>query len=98
MELHHMDVSSAYLNGDLEEDIYMAQPEGFVEPGKEHLVCRLKKSLYGLKQSPRQWYQKLHETFTSMSFKRCPSDNSIWVSPKATIKIIIPAHFHHFTL
>ena len=52
MELHHMDVSSAFLNGDLEEDIYMAQPEGFVEPGQEHLVCCLKKSLYGLKQSP----------------------------------------------
>src|SRR5258708_15004456 len=49
MELHHMDVSSAFLNGDLEEDIYMAQPEGFVEPGQEHLVCHLKKSLYGLK-------------------------------------------------
>ncbi len=52
MELHHMDVSLAFLNGDLEEDIYMAQPEGFVEPGQEHLVCHLKKSLYGLKQSP----------------------------------------------
>ena len=49
LEVHHMDVSSAFLNGDLEEDIYMVQPEGFVEPGKEHLVCRLKKSLYGLK-------------------------------------------------
>ena len=57
LELHHMDVSSAFLNGDLDEEIYMSQPEGFVQPGQEHLVCRLRKSLYGLKQSPRQWYQ-----------------------------------------
>src|ERR1700730_3677369 len=54
MEVHTMDVSSAFLNGDLDEEIYMAQPEGFAAPGQEHLVCRLKKSLYGLKQSPRQ--------------------------------------------
>ena len=98
MELHHMDVSSAFLNGDLEEDIYMAQPEGFVEPGQEHLVCRLKKSLYGLKQSPRQWYQKLHETFTSMGFKRCPSDNSIWVWAKDKVKVIIPVYVDDLTL
>ena len=98
MELHHMDVSSAFLNGDLEEDIYMAQPEGFVDPGQEHLVCHLKKSLYGLKQSPRQWYQKLHETFTSMGFKRCPSDNSIWVWAKDKVKVIIPVYVDDLTL
>ena len=98
MELHHMDVSSAFLNGDLEEDIYMAQPEGFVEPGQEHLVCHLKKSLYGLKQSPRQWYQKLHETFTSIGFKQCPSDNSIWVWAKDKVKIIIPVYVDDLTL
>ena len=64
LELDSM-VSSAFLNGDLEEEIYMSQPEGFVVPGKEHLVC-LKKLLYGLKQSPRQWYAKLNDMFMKL--------------------------------
>ena len=49
-------MKTTFLHGNLEEEIYMVQLEGFKEPGKEKLVCRLKKSLYGLKQSPRQWY------------------------------------------
>lgn len=55
-----LDVKTAFLHGDLEEDIYMEKPEGVKVKGKEHLVCRLKKSLYGLKQAPRQWYKKLN--------------------------------------
>jgi len=49
-----MDVVTAFLNG-LEEEIYMEQPDGYIQPGQEHLVCKLQKSLYGLKQSPRCW-------------------------------------------
>jgi hypothetical protein len=49
-----MDVKTAFLNGDLEEEIYMAQPEGCVAPGQEKKVCKLLKSLYGLKQAPKQ--------------------------------------------
>jgi len=51
-----MDVKTTFLHEDLEEEIYMKQPEGFVVKGKKELVCKLKKSLYGLKQSPRMWY------------------------------------------
>jgi len=60
--LEQLDVETTFLHGELEEDIYMAQPDGLQVPGKEEYVCRLKKSLYGLKQSPRQWYRGLTPT------------------------------------
>ena len=61
LELEQLDVKTTFLHGDLDEDIYMSQPAGFSAMGeKSHLVCRLKKSLYGLKEAPRMWYQKFH--------------------------------------
>jgi ATP-binding cassette subfamily B (MDR/TAP) protein 1 len=57
LHLEQLDVKTAFLHGELEEDIYMQQPEGFAIQGKENQVCKLKKSLYSLKQAPRQWYQ-----------------------------------------
>ena len=54
LQIHQMDVKTAFLNGELEEEIYMEQPEGFIVPGQENKVCRLVKSLYGLKQAPKQ--------------------------------------------
>lgn len=56
MQLEHIDVKTAFLHGDLEETILMQQPCDFEVQSKENWVCRLKKSLYGLKQSPKQWY------------------------------------------
>ena len=68
MLIHQMDVVTAFLNGELSEEIYMQQPDGYVIPGKEHLVCKLKKSLYGLKQSPRCWYNAFHMYVESIGF------------------------------
>ena len=68
LKLHQLDVTAAFLNGYLEEEVYMKQPEGFVVEGKEHLVCKLKHSLYGLKQSPRCWNYVLDSHLKSMGF------------------------------
>jgi len=61
-EVENMDVKTTFLHGDLEEEIYMKQLEGFMVKGKKELVCKLKNSLYGLKQSTWMWYQKF-DTF-----------------------------------
>ena len=64
----------SFLHGDLDEEIYMAQPQGFEVKGKENLVCRLHKSLYGLKQAPRKWYLKLNSFMHEYGYNRCHSD------------------------
>ena len=78
-ELHQMDVSTAFLHGELTEEVYMRQPEGFVELGKERLVCHLKRSIYGLKQSPRCWNHALDNRLKEMGFKQTPSDPCLYV-------------------
>jgi hypothetical protein len=79
MALEQMDVKTTFLHGDLEEQIYMEQPEGFSQPGHEHLVCKLKKSLYGLKQSPRQWYKRFDSYMIKIGYKRCEYDCCVYV-------------------
>lgn len=73
-EVHHMDVKSAFLNGDLEEEVYVQQPAGFVVANKEHKVLKLMKALYGLHQAPRAWNAKLDSTLLSLGFRRSPSE------------------------
>ncbi|KZV46385.1 hypothetical protein F511_16024 [Dorcoceras hygrometricum] len=74
LHLEQLDVKTVFLHGDLEEEIYMLQPEGFAEIGKENLVCRLKKSLYGLKQTPRCWYKRLDSYIVSLGYNRLSAD------------------------
>ena len=69
--IHQLDVLTAFLNGILKEDVYMLQPPGFITAGAEHLVCKPHKSLYGLKQSPRAWYARLHAAL--LAWKRLQS-------------------------
>jgi hypothetical protein len=66
--IHQMDVKTAFLNGELEEEIYMTQPDRFVVKDQEDNVCKLMKSLYGLKQAPKQWYEKFDVTLISAGF------------------------------
>ena len=74
LKMHQLDVTTAFLNGELEEEVYVKQPKGFVVEGQEHLVCKLKRSLYGLKQSPKCWNLTLHTQLMEMGFKQTSSD------------------------
>ena len=78
-EIHQMDVKTAFLNGELEETVYMKQPPGITEKGKEDWVCKLNKSLYGLKQSPRQWNCKFDASLKEMGFKQSIKDPCLYV-------------------
>ena len=78
LHLEQLDVKTAFLHGDLEEEIYMQQPQGYEVKGKENLVCRLKKSLYGLKQAPRQWYLKFDKFMIEQGYDRCHSDHYVY--------------------
>ncbi|GJZ96800.1 putative reverse transcriptase domain-containing protein [Tanacetum coccineum] len=84
-----MDVKTAFLNGDLEEEIYMNQPEGFIAPGQEGKVCRLVKSLYGLKQAPKQWHQKFDHTMLESGFKINECDKCVYVKDTSAGYVIL---------
>lgn len=89
LEIHQMDVKTAFLNGELEEEIYMEQPEGFVAPGNEKKVCRLVKSLYGLKQAPKQWHEKFDKTMLSNGFKINECDKCVYIKNAPNEYVII---------
>ncbi|GJV87316.1 zinc finger, CCHC-type containing protein [Tanacetum coccineum] len=72
-----MDVKTAFLNGELEEEVYMNQPQGFIMPGNENKVCKLIKSLYGLKQTPKQWHQKFDEVVLSNGYLLNQADKCV---------------------
>ena len=82
LELHQMDVKTAFLNGDLEKNVYMAQPKGFIVEGKERMGCRLKKSIYRLKQASRQWYLKFDSTIRKFGFQENIEDNCVYAKFK----------------
>ena len=77
-QVHHMDVKSAFLNGDLLEEVYVQQPAGFVDGNNSSKVLKLKKALYGLRQAPRAWNAKLDETMRSIGFEQCPLEHALY--------------------
>lgn len=88
MFIHQMDVVTAFLNGKLDQELYMEQPEGYVKPGEEHLVCKLNKSLYGLKQSPRCWNMELRSYLESIGFMQSASDPCVFVRSTRELSIL----------
>lgn len=88
LHVHQMDVVTAFLNGHLEEEIYMEQPEGYIKPGQEHLVCKLKRSIYGLKQSPRCWSKAFTKFMKDIGFKQSTSDPCVFVRSRQDLEIL----------
>jgi len=86
--LHQMDMSAAFLYGELSEEVYMRQPEGFIEPGKENLICRLKCSIYGLKQSPCCRNHQLRE----MGFTQTACGPCLYMSKSAAEMFIVAVY------
>jgi len=78
LELHQMDVKMAFLNGDIDETIYMVQPENFVSGDPKNMVCKLTKSIYGLKQASRQLYHKFHQVILSFGFEMNLVDDCVY--------------------
>lgn len=79
LELEQMDVKTAYLNGTIDYDIYMKQPQGHEVKGKENLVCKLEKSLYGLKQAGRTWYERINSELERMKFTRLQTEHCTYI-------------------
>ena len=84
-----MDVKSDFLNGDLQEEVYMTQPLGFEIEWKEHKVCKLIKALYGLKQAPWAWYAKMDEYLKKVGFQRSESDDTLYVRQQGEYLVIL---------
>eukprot|EP00253_Pinus_taeda_P028518 PITA_28518 len=87
-EVHQMDVKSAFLHGDLHEEIYMEKPIGFIQTDSS-LLYRLKKSLYGLKQAPRASYAKMDSFLLESGFSRCHSHNTVYTKKEGKSLIIL---------
>jgi hypothetical protein len=77
-KLHQMDVKKTFLNGEIEEEVYIQQIEGFIVHNKKSHVCRLKKSLYGLKKAPRAWYEKMDGFLMSLGFNKSVVDPNLY--------------------
>eukprot|EP00253_Pinus_taeda_P005243 PITA_05243 len=88
-KLHQLDVKSAFLNGELKEEIYLVQPPGFVKKGQEHFVCKLHKALYGLKQAPRSCYDKIDSFFVQHSFHKSLNDPNLYTKINKQRQIIL---------
>src|SRR3954447_22077372 len=97
LHLRTVDISHAFINGELEEEIYMKQPQGFQEHGPDY-VCKLLRSIYELKQAARVWNKKLHAALVDMRFKCLDFDRSIYLYVRDDVRIIMPVVVDDMTL
>ena len=88
-KVYHMDVKSAFLNGILDEEVYIEQLEGFVDPNKRDMVYKLHKALYGLKKAPRAWYERLHNYLIQICFQRTNENTSLYIKEGLDNKIVL---------
>lgn len=88
-KVHHLDVKSAFLNGELQEEVYVSQPKGYVKKGQESKVYRLLKALYGLRQAPRAWYTQLNKCLTRLGFVMCPYEHAVYIKKDGGNSLII---------
>ena len=79
IQSHQMDVKAAFVNGEIKKEIYMQQPQGFVVKGQEHKVCKLKRSIYGLNQSSRQWNLKSYQAIVSYGFRMVEEYHCVYI-------------------
>ena len=86
---HHLDVKSAFLNGELQEEVYVSQPEGYMVKGKENLVYRLHKALYGLRQAPWAWNTRLDRSLKELGFTRCTQEQAVYIRGKNCVGVIV---------
>ena len=87
--VHHLDVKSAFLHGDLKEEVYVSQPTEFSVKGKENMVYRLHKALYGLRQAPRAWNVKLDQSLKKLGFTRCAQEQVVYKVHKPNLTLIV---------
>ena len=88
-EVFQLDVKSAFLHGELSEDVYVEQPKGYEKKGNEHLVYKLHKALYGLKQAPRAWFSRIEAHFIGEGFQTCHSEQTLFIKRSIEGKITI---------
>jgi hypothetical protein len=89
IKVYQMDVKYAFLNGNMEEEVFIEHPEGFQLSENQDYVCKLKKSLYGLKQAPRAWYSRLDKYLQQQGFKRGTAESNIYIKEENGNMIII---------
>jgi hypothetical protein len=97
IKVYQMDIKSSFLNGELEEEVYIEQPEGFQLSKNTDYVCKLKKALYGLKQAPRAWYFRLDKYLQQAQFRKGSVDNKLYIKVTQNNILLIEVYVDDIT-